>query len=143
MVIDRLKNLRKLKNISQKDFANTIGVSQQAVASWEVGRTEPSNTVLKVIADYFGVSVDYLLGNDTVRTDPPLSKDQITLLEGFDALTVERQNTLLTMLDFLCSTQTTILPKTQQQTNSTIIQNNGINIVNSKDVNFDSSVPTK
>ena len=67
MVVNRLKDLRIAKQISQKDFAKRLGVSQQTVASWEVGRTEPANDSLKNIADYFDVSTDYLLGRDNLN----------------------------------------------------------------------------
>ena len=53
MIVERLKQLRNDYQISQKDFAEAIGVAQQTVASWEVGRTEPANNALKEIADYF------------------------------------------------------------------------------------------
>lgn len=59
-----LRNLRLSRQISQKDFAKTIGVSQQTVASWEIGRTEPSNDALRKLSEIFGVSTDYLLGNE-------------------------------------------------------------------------------
>ena len=56
---NRLKDLRIARQISQKDFAKRLGVSQQTLASWEVGRTEPANYALKNIADYLNVSTDY------------------------------------------------------------------------------------
>ena len=67
MVANSLKDLRKSKCLSQRDVARMLNVTQQAIASWENGRTEPSNMALVEIADYFNVSVDYLLG----RTDNP------------------------------------------------------------------------
>ena len=67
MFVNSLKKLRKLRGLSQRDIARTLKVTQQAIASWENGRTEPSNMTLVEIADYFKVSVDYLLG----RTDNP------------------------------------------------------------------------
>ena len=67
MVANSLKDLRKSRCLSQRDVARMLNVTQQAIASWENGRTEPSNMALVEIADYFNVSVDYLLG----RTDNP------------------------------------------------------------------------
>lgn len=57
-----LVNLRKENALSQKALAEKIGVSQQTVGSWETRRTEPDQRALKLLADYFNVSVDYLLG---------------------------------------------------------------------------------
>ena len=100
MVTDRLKSLRNSKKLSQKDFAQALKVSQQTVASWESGRTEPSNTALKAIADYFNVSTDYLLGRGTTKA-PALSDEQTTVLRGFDSLNSAGRNALMAVLDGL------------------------------------------
>lgn len=93
MIVERLKSLRKSRQVSQKDFAKALRVSQQTVASWEVGRTEPSNLALKDIADYFNVTTDYLLGRETAAIS--LSKNQTTLLNVFDGLNDTGQSTLM------------------------------------------------
>lgn len=62
---DRLLELRKEKGISQADLAKSISVSFGVVCYWETDRSEPTAPNLVKIADYFGVSIDYLLG----RTD--------------------------------------------------------------------------
>lgn len=98
MKANRLKNLRTSREISQKSFAKYLGVSQQTVASWEVGRTEPSNEILKNIADYFDVSTDYLLGRDNVKQNAPLSNEQMKLLTGFNALNDESKRLILEMI---------------------------------------------
>ena len=100
MVIDRLKSLRASKKISQKGFAQALKVSQQTVASWENGRTEPSNAALTAIADYFNVSADYLLGRNT-STAPSLSDEQKKLLSGFDTLNSAGRNALMAVLNGL------------------------------------------
>ena len=100
MMIDRLKNLRNSRRLSQKDFAQALDVSQQTVASWENGRTEPSNAALTAIADYFNVSADYLLGRDT-STAPSLSDEQKKLLSGFDTLNSAGRNLLVGVLNSL------------------------------------------
>lgn len=67
MFIERLKQLRAEKNISQAALANVMGVSQQAVAKWETDKATPDPSAISKLADYFGVTSDYLLG----RTDTP------------------------------------------------------------------------
>lgn len=57
-----LKQLREEKNLSQKDIANYLGLTRQAVTSYELAKREPDYSVLKKLADYFSVSIDYLLG---------------------------------------------------------------------------------
>ena len=98
MVVNRLKDLRIARQISQKDFAKRLGVSQQTVASWEVGRTEPANDALKNIADYFNVSTDYLLGRDNLNRNTLLSNEQKKLLRGFDDLNDESKRLILGMI---------------------------------------------
>lgn len=59
----RLKRLRELKGISQKELANELGnINQQTISNYEVGVREPDIQTLIKLADYFGVSIDYLVG---------------------------------------------------------------------------------
>ena len=62
-----MKKLRFEKDITQAEFAKVVGVSQQTVASWEIGRTESADEALKSIADYFNVSTAYLFGRDNLN----------------------------------------------------------------------------
>ena len=57
---EKIKALRKQKNISQEIFANYLGVSFQAVSKWENGNTMPDVTMIPAIASFFGVSTDEL-----------------------------------------------------------------------------------
>lgn len=58
---DRLKELRKERNLTQEDIANMFDVTKNAVYSWEVGKSQPSIEIIKRLAQYFGVTIDYLL----------------------------------------------------------------------------------
>lgn len=58
----RFKNLRELTNLSQQEIASKLGVSQSAVAKWELEKTEPTATAIVNSALFFNVSADYLLG---------------------------------------------------------------------------------
>ena len=57
----KCRTLRKVKGIKQETIADQLGVSVQAVSKWECGLCYPDVELLPVIADLFGVSVDYLL----------------------------------------------------------------------------------
>ena len=57
--------LRKQKSIRQEELAAELGVTAAAVSKWENGYTLPDILMLCALADYFEVSVDYILG----RTD--------------------------------------------------------------------------
>lgn len=63
----RLKELRKQRNISQLKLAMDLHVNQNAISRYETGEREADYATLIRIADYFHVSVDYLLE----RTDNP------------------------------------------------------------------------
>lgn len=60
--IKRLKELRRDYDKSQAKIAVILDVGQTTVAAWEVGRSEPDTKMLIRLAEYFNVSVDYLIG---------------------------------------------------------------------------------
>jgi transcriptional regulator with XRE-family HTH domain len=62
-----LKKLRKIKNMSQKDIAELLGITRQAIAAYETGKREPNYLILQKVADIFGVSLDYLLGRSMCK----------------------------------------------------------------------------
>lgn len=62
--MNQIKLLRKSKKISQQALADSLGVSRSTIAMWETSGSQPDNTSLLRLADYFNVSVDYLLGRD-------------------------------------------------------------------------------
>ena len=61
---ERLKELRQDKNLTQVDLALKIGVGKSIVSLWEKNECEPTLSKLIVIADYFGVTIDYLVGRE-------------------------------------------------------------------------------
>ncbi len=66
---EKIKLLRKKKNISQEVFANYLGVSFQAVSKWENGNTMPDVTIIPAIASFFGVSTDELFDFNLYETE--------------------------------------------------------------------------
>ena len=67
MIMLRLKELRKKRNISQLKLAMDLNMNQNSVSRYETGEREADYATLIRFADYFGVSIDYLLE----RTDNP------------------------------------------------------------------------
>ena len=63
---DKLKSLRKEKNISQEKLAQYLNVSFQAVSKWENGGTYPDIELLPEISRFFGITVDELLGAEQI-----------------------------------------------------------------------------
>lgn len=68
MFSERLRELRNEKEISQKELAAELFVSQQTVAKWETDRSTPNPEMISKIAQYFEVSSDYLLGISNLKS---------------------------------------------------------------------------
>ena len=60
----RLKELRVSENLSQNEIAKQIGLKQFTYSNYETGVTEPKIQTLIDLADYYGVSLDYLVGRN-------------------------------------------------------------------------------
>lgn len=58
----RLKELRKQRKLSQKEVADYLEITQVQVSKYELGKNEPDLKTLLRLAEYFNVSIDYLLG---------------------------------------------------------------------------------
>ena len=61
---NRIKELRRSKDITQEEFAEYLGVSYQSVSRWENSICYPDMELLPIMADFFGVTVDSLMGVD-------------------------------------------------------------------------------
>lgn len=59
---ERLKELRTEKNLGQIALAKQLGVGKSIISLWETNKCEPTLSKLIAIADFFGVSIDYLAG---------------------------------------------------------------------------------
>ncbi|HEM2805720.1 MULTISPECIES: helix-turn-helix transcriptional regulator [Streptococcus] len=79
---NRLKELRKEKGLTQAELAQVINTNQSQYGKYENGKTNLSLENAKILADYFGVSIPYLLGIDNSPTliDPGATKE---ILKGF------------------------------------------------------------
>ena len=64
MNYSRISEERKKLGLSQEELANKVGVSQKSISKYECGTRRPSYETLTLMAGLFGVSIDYLLGND-------------------------------------------------------------------------------
>lgn len=94
----KLKEQRFKRGITQAEFARDLGVSQQAVGGWEVNRSEPSFDTLKRIANYFGVTTDYLLDKEKQNV---INNEENALLDGYRQLNADGQKLILTMMNSL------------------------------------------
>lgn len=70
----KLKELRKNMKITQKEFCEQFGITQPTLSYWENELREPDGKTLKDIANYFQVSIDYLMDNEESIKENELSK---------------------------------------------------------------------
>ena len=64
-----IKSLREQHNLSQEELGNIVNVSDKTVSSWEINRTEPKMGIVQQLADYFGVTTDYLIKGNLENDD--------------------------------------------------------------------------
>ena len=69
MMSENLKRLRKEKGLTQVELAEKLNLSQSTIASWENGKRRPDLDFLPVIADFFGVTVGEIYGQDESQPD--------------------------------------------------------------------------
>lgn len=99
-MIQRLKQLRTQRGVSQQQLADIVGVSQQSINKYENHSVEPDICTLTALADYFNTSVDYLIGHSAVdhlieevqRCD--LNGEELALLEGYRRLSGAEKESL-------------------------------------------------
>ena len=90
IIAANITELRRQHNLTQLDLAERLNYTDKAISKWERGESLPDVTVLKSIADMFGVTVDYLLKESheapieepISHNDPPL-KSRATRAHGF------------------------------------------------------------
>ena len=69
MLNERIRDLRCAMKLNQTELAEKLNVSKQTVSNWENNNILPSIDTLIKVADFFGVSIDYLLGMENKRND--------------------------------------------------------------------------
>lgn len=76
--MNRIAELRKLKNVSQKDIADAVGVSVFAVSKWETGKTLPTGDNLRKMAEYLGCEPEEILSGLENKKEPQNSVELTT-----------------------------------------------------------------
>lgn len=80
MFAERLKELRKDKNMTQVQLAEALGVSKGTVAMWEIGKREPNFETLNRLSGIFDKRIDYILGNSNDASSPRFTEEDIDQL---------------------------------------------------------------
>ena len=84
-IAHNLASLRKSAKLSQAEIAEKVGYSDKAVSKWERGESAPDILTLKLLADFYGVTVDYFLHEDHTfdKRKPKLNNGVVILLSFF------------------------------------------------------------
>lgn len=97
-MVKNLRNLRLQRGISQQRLADAVELTQQAINQYENHSIEPDIYMLMRLADYFEVSVDYLIGHTPSKEDAPEeaepSREEWALLRDWRTLNASQKDSL-------------------------------------------------
>ncbi len=77
---NRIRDLREDRDLRQTDVSKATGIDQKTLSNYETGKTSPDSYALIRLADFFGVSIDYLVGRTEI--DIKSKEDLTSRLEG-------------------------------------------------------------
>ncbi len=87
---NRLKQLREENNLTQLELAQKFNITSQTISQYERGIRTPDFNLLNSITDFFGVSVDYLLGRTDIRNfndnNASVDKEKLSLIDDYKKL---------------------------------------------------------
>ena len=115
----KIKELRIEKKLKQKDVASSINIATNTLSQFENNNGRPSLEVLTLLADFFNVSLDYLVGreddfgNIVVSSGVPaeLSGQEKELLENFNKLNIFERDAILIQVKALANQKEPVIKK--------------------------------
>ena len=98
-----INELRIEKNLTQAQLANVLGITQDSISLWERGKRFPDTTYVVKLADFFQVSVYYLLGRSddlgaVIAPQSDLTREEQQLLNDFRTLSRHSRDLILDMI---------------------------------------------
>jgi transcriptional regulator with XRE-family HTH domain len=100
MLGERLIKLRKSRKLTQQQIADKLHLSRGTYAQYEIDRRVPEYVTLEKLADFFEVSLDYLVGRDIKEGKSQLSEIDRKILEGVKSLPEEKKEEVMNFIDF-------------------------------------------
>ncbi len=76
------EQLLQSKGITSYKVSKDTGVSQTALSNWKSGKSVPTTKTLQKLADYFGVTIDYLMNKDNQKEEYYLNKETAAIAQG-------------------------------------------------------------
>lgn len=100
MIMNQIKLLRKAKKITQKQLGDVLGVAESTISMYESGNRQPDVDTMRKIADYFNVTIDYLIGGENISSS---DKDELDekIIKIFGSLSEADQAQILDYARYL------------------------------------------
>ena len=105
--MNKIKELRQEKRLTQSDIAKILNVNQTAVGKYERAELEPSIKSLIILSKFFEVSIDYILGNSddfgniTIKNSSTINTEEEILLQNYRSLPKQEQAQAFEYVNYL------------------------------------------
>lgn len=100
MIGNKIKKLREEKRLTQQELAEEMGLAQSTIAMIESGKKEGSTKTLKKLADFFNISIDYLLSEDEEQDKINEYEEQNKIFfSKFGKLSIKDRNKIIKMME--------------------------------------------
>ena len=96
---EKIKKLRQEKNVSQAVLGEIVGVHEKHISRYERGISQPSTEVLRKMAEFFSVSIDFLVGEGDFYFENPNDNELFDYFEEANRLEDEDKNIIKGVLD--------------------------------------------
>lgn len=107
----KLKELRKAKGLTQQELVDTVNskygtaINRTTISKWENGTQEAGMSFVLIFADFFGVSLDYINGDEKKSTPASAGAKPRGLIEMYEKLSPRNQALLETLLESMLAQQ--------------------------------------
>ena len=109
-MVNRIRELRKRKNLTMKQLGEYLGMAENVVSRYETGKRQPDNEALVKFANFFNVSVGYLIGAEepgglpqtpryVEESAPQYTDDEIRVIEIYRSLSQQGKEYILSQLN--------------------------------------------
>lgn len=103
MYYDNFARLCEINNVKPSKVSKETGISTATLTSWKQGKYTPKQDKLQLIADYFHVSVDFIMTGEDNRIDAPVfEKEHIELITLYSQLEKEQKDAVFNLLRSFC-----------------------------------------
>lgn len=101
MYYENFEKLCKINNVKPGTISKATGISTATLTSWKQGKYTPKQDKLSLIADYFNVSVDYLMTGEENPISDDIVSEHIELISKWIKLSPEKQKAVMDIIDAL------------------------------------------